>query len=222
MSELIYSPGPQPRTVVTPDRLVLAVPANWEHLPPGDATLTRRVKQAGEHWTLVEWIRRKAYKRGIYAPSATIARIRAELVAERATESYAKQRKAAAKRREKEQSEYVEDFTAAVLAFLDFHPDHAELAEKLAIAVAQHATPIGSGTVARTERIPIERRAEAAVIAWMRHNTTDYDSLQIRRQKGLRREVRRELAQDSKLLLKDYRRGDVIEDCPLKRALGME
>jgi hypothetical protein len=41
------------------------------------------------------------------------------------------------------------------------------LAEKLAAAVPQHATPVGSGTVAGTERIPIHERAEAAVIAWM-------------------------------------------------------
>jgi hypothetical protein len=45
------------------------------------------------------------------------------------------------------------------------------------VVVTTHAAPVGSGTVARTERIPIERRAEAAVIAWMRHQTTAYDNL---------------------------------------------
>eukprot|EP01035_Chromulina_nebulosa_P056444 gene56444-77358_t len=59
---------------------------------------------------------------------------------------------------------------------------------------AAHATPVGSGTVARTKRIPIEQRAEAATIAWMRHQTTGYDSMTIPREKGLRREVRRMLA----------------------------
>ena len=73
---------------------------------------------------------------------------------------------AALTRREAEQAEYVEDFQAAVIAFLAFHGRHAELAQRLAKAVAEHATPVGSGTVARTKRIPIERRAEAAVIAW--------------------------------------------------------
>ena len=68
-------------------------------------------------------------------------------------------------------------------------------------AVADHATPVGSGTVARTKRIPVERRAEAAVIAWMRHQTTAYDSMPIPRVKGKRREVRRLLAQRSKELL---------------------
>ncbi len=117
-----------------------------------------------------------------------------------------------AKRRDKAQEEYVEDFLGAVVAFLTFHPNYAEFAIRLAGAVTEHATPVGSGTVARTKRIPVEERAEAAVIAWMRHQTTGYDSLVIPRVKGQRREVRRILAR--------YRRGDAAgEDYPLKIAL---
>ena len=54
-----------------------------------------------------------------------------------------------------------------VLAFLRFTAANEALARELAARVTAHATPVGSGTVARTERIPVERRAEAAVIAWM-------------------------------------------------------
>src|SRR5439155_6119658 len=98
---------------------------------------------------------------------------------------------------------------------------HADLADRLARAVADHATPIGSGTVARTKRIPIERRAEAAVIAWMRHQTIAYDSMPIPRVKGKRREVRRLLARRSQELLHHYRRGEPVpEGCPLQRALA--
>ena len=87
-------------------------------------------------------------------------------------------------------------------------------------AVDDHATPVGSGTVARTKRIPIEQRAEAAVIAWLRHQTTGYEDMVIPRVKGKRREVRRMLAQRSKELLVRYRGGDgVSEDCPLQRAI---
>jgi hypothetical protein len=81
---------------------------------------------------------------------------------------------------------------------------------------------VGSGTVARTERIPIERRAEAAVIAWMRHQTTAYDNLKIARVKGARREVRRELAEVSRAVL-DLHRRDVPHApaaCPLCTALA--
>jgi hypothetical protein len=84
--------------------------------------------------------------------------------------------------------------------------------------------PVGSGTVARTQRIPIERRAEAAVIAWMRHQTTAYDHMKIPREKGARREVRRMLAGRSRELLERYRRGggESRSSCPLKRALAGE
>jgi hypothetical protein len=118
------------------------------------------------------------------------------------------------------QSEYVQDFHGAVFAFLAFHPIHSDLADRLAKAVADHATPVGSGTVARTERIPIEHRAEAAVIAWMRHQTTGYDGMVIPKVKGKRREVRQMLARRSQELLGRYRRGETIgEYCPLKRVL---
>jgi hypothetical protein len=91
----------------------------------------------------------------------------------------------------------------------------------LARALTDHATPVGSGTVARTKRIPVEKRAEAAVIAWMRHQTTGYDGMVIPRLKGKRREVRRMLAQRSQELLERYRSGEpVSEECQLQRALG--
>jgi hypothetical protein len=163
------------------------------------------------------------FSRGIWAASATIERIRAELNAERSTEGYAKKQESAARRREKVQAEYVEDFLGAVMTFLAFHPVHAELADKLAHAVTEHATPVGSGTVARTERIPVEQRAEAAVIAWMRHQTTGYDGMTIPRVKGERREVRRMLAGRSQELLQRYRRGESGgQECPLRRALVVD
>ncbi len=164
---------------------------------------------------------RKVFSLGVWAPAATIDKIRAELEAERSTEGYAKRKDADARRRDKAQAEYVEDFYGAVVAFLAFHPSYADFAGKLARAVADHATLVGSGTVARTKRIPIQHRAAAAVIAWMRHQTTAYDSMKIARIRGKRREVRRMLAQRSKELLGWYRRGEAVgEDCPLIRALA--
>ena len=160
-------PGPIPNTVRAADGRVLTAPDGWAPLPPGDAALTRRVKKAGDHWLVQEKRGRKTISWGVWAPAATIHRIRTELEVERSTEGYAKSKEAAARRRDQAQAEYVEDFFGAVVAFLAFHPNHAELADRLARAVTDHATPVGSGTVARTKRIPVEGRAEAAVIAWM-------------------------------------------------------
>jgi hypothetical protein len=190
------------------------------HVEPGDAALTRRVKAAGPHVLIQVKVRRRLMSRGVWAPPATVERIRAELTAERATEGYAKRQAAAVERRTKEQAAYVDDFYGAVVAYLAFHPAHAQLAERLARAVTEHATPVGSGKVARTERIPIEQRAEAAVIAWLRHQTTAYDSMKIARVRGKRREVRRMLAARSKELLDRYRRSAANEGaCPLRAAL---
>ena len=217
----IYSPGPQPHTVRAPDGRVLVIPAGWTLFPPGDAALTRRVKAAADHYVVAEKKGRKLFSLGVWAPAATIEQIRADLEAERSTESYAKKQEAAARRRDKVQTEYVEDFHGAVVQFLAFDLKYAEIADRLAQAVTTHATPVGSGTVARTKRIPVEQRAEAAVIAWMRHQTTGYDGMAIPRVQGKRREVRRMLAKRSHELLEKYRRGNPIGDgCPLKIALG--
>jgi hypothetical protein len=219
-STVTFAPGPKPNTVRAPDGTVRTVPDGWVLVPPGDAVLTRRIRAAGESWSVAEKRGRKVFSRGVWAPAATVERIKAALEAERATEGYTRKREADANRREKAQSEYVDEFRRAVLAYLNFHTAHAEAAEKLSRAVAAHATPVGSGTVARTKRIPVAERAEAAVIAWMRHQTTAYDSMTIARVKGKRREVRRMLARRSVELLERYRRGEPIPDtCPLRRAL---
>ncbi|MFM2095932.1 MAG: hypothetical protein RIS70_3056 [Planctomycetota bacterium] len=220
MTATTFLPGPTPNTVRTPDGQVLAVPIGWILVPPGDPALTRRIKAAGDHYTVAEKKGRKVFSRGIWTDAATVERIRTDLEVERSTEGFAKKREADARRREKAQAEYVEDFHGAVTTFLAFHDNHAELADRLATAVTDHATPVGSGTVARTKRIPVEQRAEAAVIAWMRHRTTGYDGMVIPRVKGKRREVRRALAQRSKELLERYRRGESIrETCPLMKVL---
>ncbi|MFM7033859.1 MAG: DUF2293 domain-containing protein [Planctomycetia bacterium] len=221
MPSQTFLPGLDPATVRTHAGQTLEVPAGWELLPPGDAALTRRVKAAGDHWLIQEKVGRKVFSRGVWAPRETIQSIRQELAVERSTEAYTRRREADAKRRDAQQAEYVEDFEAAVVAFLGFHERHAALARQLATAVTAHATPVGSGTVARTRRIPIERRAEAAVIAWMRHQTTAYDAMTIARVKGQRREVRRMLAQRSREILQGYRQGEPVRtDCPLGRVFA--
>jgi hypothetical protein len=221
MTDAVFTPGPSPNAVRAADGRVLTVPEGWVLLPPGDAALTRRVKAAGDHWVVQEKKGRKTFSRGVWAAAATIDRVRAELEVERSTEGYARRKEADARRRDKAQAEYAEDFFSAVVKFLGFHPRYAELADRLARAVTDHATPVGSGTVARTKRIPVGRRAEAAVIAWLRHHTTGYDRMAIPRVKGKRRQVRRTLARRSQELLARHRRGGPVpEGCPLRKALA--
>ena len=203
---LTCAPTKDPRQVRAPDGRILTVPIEWSCLPPGDAGLTRRVKAAGPSWTVVEKVGRKTFSKGVWAPAENIAAAKATLEAERATPAFAKKRAASVKRREVEQARYVEDFEGAVKRFLRFTPTFSVLEAALAQKVTVHATPVGSGTVARTERIPLEQRAESAVIAWMRHQTTAYDSMKVARVKGARRDVRRQLAEVSRVVL-DLHRG---------------
>ena len=196
---LIVSPGSSEQSVRAAGGWELSVPDGWELLPPGDAALTRRVKAGGPTWTVQEKKGRRTFSKGVWAPADRIAAVRADLEVERSTESYAKKRLADAKRRERKQGEYVEDFQQAVLSFLNFSSRHADLAASLAQAVASHATPV----------------------AWLRHQTTAYDNMKIARIKGKRREVRRMLAEESRRLLAGYR-GDGAVDaarCPLQTAL---
>jgi hypothetical protein len=213
--------GRSPERPKTETGQELEVPAGWALLPPGDAGLTRRVKAAGPTWTVREKRGRKLFSRGVWAPAETIDRERERIEPERADPRWEKRLDAGKRRRDAAQAAYEVEFQAAVLAFLAFAPRHRALAQELAAAIVRHAVPVGSGTVARTQRIPIERRAEAAVIAWLRHQTTEYDSMAIPRVKGMRREVRRLLAERSRALLSSYRQGVPVDHarCVLRRAL---
>ena len=215
------APGPRARTVRLGHGEVIEVPQGWELLEPGDAALTRRVKGAGPSWTIKEKRGRRSFSQGVWAPGETIAQERARREGEKRDPAYLKKLEAGRARRAKDQERYEENFTEAVRAYLGFDDRWRELEGRLAEAVATHATPVGSGTVARTKRIPIEQRAEAAVIAWMRHQTTAYDQMRIARIRGRRREVRRALARRSVELLESYRRGEEMEPtaCPLQKAL---
>lgn len=210
--------------VVSLEGKELKIPEGWELLPPGDAALSRRIKKDGPSWTVKEPKGRKLFSRGIWAPAVRINALREILVSEREDPSYQKKLDAGRARRGKEQERYVLEFTAAVQQFLNFAFQYDELEDQMAKLVAEHAVPVGSGTVARTQRIPIEQRAESAVIAWMRHQTTAYDDMSIPREKGKRREVRRMLAKRSRTILDKYRDGVELElsSCPLYQSLKAE
>lgn len=206
--------------VISEDGKLLTPPDTWELLPPGDAALTRRVKTLGPYWQVETKKGRRTYSAGIWTAKENIASVKAELELMRSSESYKKKRESSLKYRQKKQDNYEVEFLEAVVSYLRFDSKYKEMAEKIAKLVADHATPVGSGTVARTARIPVEKRAEAAVIAWMRHKTTSYDTMRIVKIKGERREVRRKLASESVQILNKYRKGLAIsEDCPLVSAI---
>ena len=218
---LSVSPGSAEGTLYSESGEKLTPPEGWAFLPAGDAAVTRRVKLKSPVWVVQVKYRRRMISKGIWAPVENILAAKQEVAAKRATPAYADERKRELARREAKQEAYTHDFCDQIIKFLDFHPRYEKEAQHLGKIITTHVTPVGSGTVARTQRIPIEKRAEAAVIAWMRHKTTAYDSMKIPRVKGKRREVRRDLAKKSIAMLETYRHGQAPKkDCPLKQALA--
>lgn len=199
---------------------VVRVPDDWVFVPAGDPGLTRRLKSSGDFWSVVHKRKNRIEALGVWVAENRVQMVKEALETERQDPNYLKKLEQARLRRIAKQDAYVVEFRQAVVDFLNFAPRYEELAWDLADAVTDQAIPVGSGTVARTERLPLAKRAEAAVIAWMRHQTTEYDHMHIARIKGERRMVRRTLAANSREILEAYRRGDDADpDCPLAEAL---
>lgn len=195
-------------------------PSGWTFVPAGDAAVTRKITAQGKYWRVQVKKGRRVMSKGIWAPTIHIVKAKEAVVAMRAAPDYEKKKLSAQKSREKKQQLYEEEFEKEVIKYLNFHEKYRAVEKTMAKAITAHAIPVGSGTVARTSMIPISDRAGKAVIAWMRHQTTNYDQMKIARIKGERRAVRRQLAEKSKDLLIDYRKGNPIKhSCPLYRAL---
>ncbi len=198
----------------------VTVPENWIFVPSGDPGLTRRLKAITPCWVVVHKRKKRIESLGLWCDENIVAKVKADLAEERSNPAYLRKLEAARQARIAKQDAYVVEFRQAVVDYLAFAPKYEEMAWDLADAVTDQTIPVGSGTVARTERIPLAQRAEAAVIAWMRHQTTGYDNMYIARIKGERRAVRRELAGNSREILEIYRKGlPIPDDCPLAAAL---
>lgn len=198
----------------------VTVPDNWIFVPSGDPGLTRRLKHTTLCWQVVHKRKNRIEAIGLWCDGSVVEKVKADLEEERNNPVYLRKLEQARLARIAKQDAYVVEFRQAVVDFLNFAPVYEELAWDLADAVTDLSIPVGSGTVARTERIPLAQRAEAAVIAWMRHQTTNYDRMFIANIRGERRAVRRTLAENSRAVLERYRKGEPIEeDCPLAAAL---
>ncbi|HRX16379.1 MAG TPA: DUF2293 domain-containing protein [Spirochaetota bacterium] len=195
------------------------IPGGWVFLPAGDAVVTRKTKAAGSFFVVRYRHGRKWFSKGIWADADIIEMAKKEVNQKRSTEDYKRRSEQVKKYRQKKEQQYAVQFEQEIAAFLNFASVYKSLQDQLSKTISEYVVPVGSGTVARTKMIPIEKRAESAVIAWLRHNITEYDNMAIPRQKGVRREIRRSLARASRDILEKYRKGEEIpEHCPLKRA----
>lgn len=159
-----------------PDHGDIEIPDDWDYLQSGDAFVTRRVKAAGVFW--VAWRPRgrnrpRRRRLGLWALREAIETAQAQAAA--TEEQRAERRATGARTRADVEAKYRSDLEDAVRLFLDFSPDHADLADEIAREAAGRAAEVGSGRVGRTSTIPIEERAALAARALMRHRHTSYE-----------------------------------------------
>ena len=159
----------------SPDIGDLVVPAGWEFLASGDAFVTRRVKAAGVYWSA--WNpknRRGGHRRrlGLLAPTAEIDAARNAAI--ETADQRAAARVAGARHRERVEVDYQVELRDTVVRWLDFAPEHHDLAARIADGAAAQATVVGSGRVGRTKTLSVDERAALAARAYIRHHHTDY------------------------------------------------
>jgi len=200
---------------------VYSVPAGWQKLPSGDASITRKLKSLGPSWTVQEKKGRKSFSHGVWAEKEYIEAAKSLVEAQRADPKHQKKLAQAKVRREEKEVVFSTDFQQEIIKFLNFDKKYQALVEQLAVLVKEHAAPVGSGTVARSSSVTLDDKAALAVMAWMRHQTSAYDSTSVPRIKGARRELRRKIARQSERILAKYRSGDEVDFilCPLYKAL---
>jgi hypothetical protein len=200
---------------------VYSVPTGWENLPAGDASVTRKLKSLGPTWTVQEKKGRKAFSHGVWAAKDQIEEAMSLVEAQRADPKHQKKLAQVKVRREEKETVFGEDIQQEIIQFLNFDQKHHLLVEQLSRLVKEHAVPVGSGTVARSSSVTLNDKAALAVMAWMRHQTSAYDSTTVPRVKGARRELRRQIARQSERILAKYRSGDDVDFgiCPLYKAL---
>ena len=130
----------------------VTVPESWVFVPSGDPGLTRRLKSTAECWSVVHKRKNRIESLGIWCDGTVVEKVKADLTEERSNPVYLRKLELARQARIAKQDAYVVEFRQAVVDFLNFAPCYEELAWDLADAVTDQAVPVGSGTVARTER----------------------------------------------------------------------
>ena len=173
----VYRPRPgEEGDLWTKDFGIIRIPQGWEFLPRGDAFVTRRVKK-GPHWVLWGQYNKKggyAPVKGVFAPAAAIEEAQATAGATKTKREQSRPK--AARQRERAETQYRRAFEEACVRFLNFAPNHRELAQAIASKTAATACQKYSGRVGRTSLLDLDEKAALAVRAYVRHNHTDYDS----------------------------------------------
>jgi hypothetical protein len=109
----------------------------------------------------------------LWAPRTVIEE--AAMRASQTAAERANRREVGAQHRAKAEERYRGQLATAIRAFLNFAPEHAVLAEDIAVNASERAAVVGSGRVGRTRKLSVEERAALAARAYVRHRYTNYE-----------------------------------------------
>ena len=82
---------------------IYTVPAAWDNLPAGDASVTRKLKSLGPTWTVQEKKGRKTFSHGVWAAKKNIEKAKALVDTQRADPKHQKKLAQAKVRREEKE-----------------------------------------------------------------------------------------------------------------------
>ena len=158
-----------------PDHGDIDIPPGWEPSPAA----TRFSLDASRPPARTGWHGRRHPNP---SPPACHRRARAQTaideartVAQATATRRAADRNASAKQRDRQEATYRSELAVAIVAYLDFAPRHAQLANEIAERAATRAGEVGSGRVGRTRLLTLDERAELAARADIRHHHTTYE-----------------------------------------------
>jgi hypothetical protein len=144
------------------------------YLPAGDPALTRRARKHSRLSAIVlkfSKARKRNERQGVLVEEAALKLAEQECLADE--EVRARRRVREAERREKEDREYIRQFSGAIL---DLYP---KCPGRTAKSIAEHACLKYSGRVGRSAAAKSfdDSAVRLAVVAHVRHAETDYDEL---------------------------------------------
>lgn len=138
----------------------VSVPKHYRFLPAGNTALTKAIKRQTSVIVVREKVRGYTRTKGIYAP--------AQIIDEEVVRHAARRGEFAAERHQRQERD-IARFTARI------REDYPQCPEGTIEAIAEHTCEIGSRRVGRSRTA--DNPVKAAVIAYIRHNHTDYDGL---------------------------------------------
>jgi hypothetical protein len=151
----------------------VAIPDGYGSIQPGDRYLTCMVKKLCDERNVNCYSEMKKFRRKFTGAARYFAPVdvidEAQRLRDATAAARAAQRKVSAGHREKKEAKYEQEFARRIRELFPSIP------HSVPARIAAHACEVGSERVGRTRQIEFDRKVELAVVAFARHEYTDYE-----------------------------------------------